>query len=139
MDAEANKAKKRRYIEAFNAQDLDVIDELFDPHYVLHAPGSPDVEGPEMLKQIVAESLATLSEAVLTVDDMVAEGNKVVTRWTMTAIHSGNFMGVPPTDQRITMQGMVIDRFVGGKVVEGWDSFDMYGVMKQMGAIPSTD
>ncbi len=57
----------------------------------------------------------------------------------MTAIHSGDFMGVPPTDQRITMQGMIIDRFVDGKVVEGWDSFDMYGVMKQMGAIPSDD
>lgn len=139
MDAEANKAQKRRYIEAFNAQDLDMIDELFDPHYVLHVPGSPDLEGPEALKQMVAESLATLSEPVLTVDDMVAERNKVATRWTMTAIHSGDFMGVPPTDQRITMQGMVIDRFVGGKVVEGWDFFDMYGVMKQMGAIPSTD
>ncbi len=139
MDAEANKAQKRRYIEAFNAQDLDMIDELFDSRYVLHVPGSPDVEGPETLKQIVAESLATLSEAVLTVDDMVAEGNRVATRWTMTAIHSGNFMGVPPTDQRITMQGMTIDRFVDGKVVEGWDSFDMYGVLKQMGAIPSDD
>jgi len=139
MDAEANKAQKRRYIEAFNAQDLDMIDELFDPHYVLHVPGSPDLEGPEALKQMVAESLATLSEPVLTVDDMVAERNKVATRWTMTAIHSGDFMGVPPTDQRITMQGLVIDRFVGGKVVEGWDFFDMYGVMKQMGAIPSTD
>ena len=139
MDAEANKAQKRRYIEGFNAQDLDMIDELFDPHYVLHVPGSPDLEGPEALKQMVAESLATLSEPVLTVDDMVAERNKVATRWTMTAIHSGDFMGVPPTDQRITMQGMVIDRFVGGKVVEGWDFFDMYGVMKQMGAIPSTD
>ena len=138
MDAEANKAQKRRYIEAFNAQDLDMIDELFDPHYVLHVPGSRDLEGPEALKQMVAESLATLSEPVLTVDDMVAERNKVATRWTMTAIHSGDFMGVPPTDQRITMQGMIIDRFVDGKVVEGWDSFDMYGVMKQMGAIPST-
>ena len=139
MDAEANKAQKRRYIEGFNAQDLDMIDELFDPHYVLHVPGSPDLEGPEALKQMVAESLATLSEPVLTVDDMVAERNKVATRWTMTAIHSGDFMGVPPTDQRITMQGMIIDRFVDGKVVEGWDFFDMYGVMKQMGAIPSTD
>lgn len=139
MAPEANKAAKRRYFDAFNAQNLDAIDELFAREYVLHVPGSPDIEGSETLKQMVAGSLASLSEAVLTVDDMVAEGDKVATRWTLTAIHSGDFMGVPATNQRIKMQGMTIDRFVDGRVVEGWDSFDMYGLMKQLGAIPSTD
>ena len=139
MSPEANKAAKRRDFDAFNAQALDVIDELFAPEYVLHMPGSPDVEGPDTLKQMVAGSLATLSEVVLTVDDMGAEGDKVATRWTLTAIHSGDFMGVPATNRRITMQGMIIDRFVEGRVVEGWDAFDMYGVMKQLGAIPSAD
>ena len=139
MDTERNKAAKRRYFEAFNAQNLDAIDELFAPEYVLHIPGSPDVEGPETLKQMVADSLAALSEAVLTADDMVAEGDKVTTRWTMTAIHSGDFMGVPATNQRITAHGIIIDRFVDGRVVEAWESFDMYGLMKQLGAIPSDD
>ena len=83
--------------------------------------------------------MATLSEAKLTVDDMVAEGDKVVTRWTMTALHSGEFMGVPPTNQLITMHGIIIDRFVDGRVAEAWESFDMYGLMTQLGAIPSDD
>ena len=139
MSAEENKAAKRRYFDAFNTQNLDAIDELFAPEYVLHIAGSPDVQGPETLKQMVAGSLVNLTDATLVVDDMVAEGDKVVTRWTMTAIHSGEFMGVPPTGQQITMQGVIIDRFVDGRVAEAWESFDMYGLMKQLGAIPSTD
>ena len=78
MSAEADKAQKRRYFEAFNAQNLDAIDELFAPEYVLHIPGSPDVEGPETLKRMVAGTLAALSDPVLTIDDMVAEGDRVV-------------------------------------------------------------
>ena len=137
MDCERNKAAKRKYFDAFNAQNLDAIDELFAPEYVLHIAGSPDVEGPETLKEMVAGSLATLSDATLTVDDMVAEGDKVATRWKITAIHSGEFMGVPPTNRQITVQGIIIDRFVDGKVVEAWESMDMYGLMTQLGALPS--
>ena len=137
MIAEENKAAKRKYFDAFNSQNLDAIHELFAAEYVLHIVGSPDVEGPEALKEMVAGSLATLSDATLTADDMVAEGDKVATRWKITATHSGEFMAVPPTNQRITIQGIIIDRFVDGKVVEAWESMDMYGLMTQLGALPS--
>ena len=137
MDAEGNKAAKRKYFDAFNQRNLDAIDELFAPDYVLHIPGNPDLEGPDRLKQMVAASLASLSDARLIVDDMVAEGDKVATRWTMTALHSGEFMGVPPTYQPITMQGIIIERFVDGRVAEGWECSDMYGLKKQLGVIPS--
>lgn len=132
MDRERNKEAKKRYFDAFNTQDLDAIDELFAPDYVLHLAGAPDVQGSESLKQMVAQSFATLSDATLRVEDMVAEGDRVVTRWTMTAIHSGEFMGVPPTDRRLTMNGIIIDRFVDGQVVEAWESFDMHGLMAQL-------
>ena len=95
--------------------------------------GSPDLEGAESLKQMVAGSLAALSEVRAQVEDMVAEGDKVVTRWTITAVHSGEFMGVPPTNRRITMNGIVIDRFVDGRIVEAWENFDMFGMMQQLG------
>jgi predicted ester cyclase len=81
---------------------------------------------------MVAQSFSNLSDAILRVEDMVAEGDKVVTRWTMTATHSGEFMGVPPTDRRLTMSGIIIDRFVDGRVVEAWESFDMHGLMAQL-------
>jgi steroid delta-isomerase-like uncharacterized protein len=132
MDRERNKEAKKRYFDAFNAQDLEAIDELFAPDYVLHLAGAPDVQGSESLRQMVAQSFSNLSDAILRVEDMVAEGDKVVTRWTMTATHSGEFMGVPPTDRRLTMSGIIIDRFVDGRVVEAWESFDMYGLMAQL-------
>ena len=137
MSTEENKAAKRRYFAAFNAQNLDAIDDLFAPNYVLHMAGSPDIEGRETLKGMVAGSLASLSDATLTVDDMVAEADKVVTRWTMTAVHSGEFMGVPPTHRPITAHGVIIDRFVDGRVVEAWESFDMHGLMTQLEALTS--
>ena len=88
---------------------------------------------------MVAGTLAALSDPIMIIEDMVAEGDRLATRWTLTAIHSGEFLGVPPTNKQITMNGMIIDRFVGGKVVEAWDSFDMYGVMQQLGALPAAE
>ena len=137
MTPESNKAAKLKYIEAFNAENLDMIDDLFAPGYVLHASGLPDVEGPGALKEMVSSSLSALSEAAITVEDMVAEGDKVATRWSLTAIHSGDFMGVPATNRRITMTGILIDQFEGGRVVEAWENLDMYGLMQQLGALPS--
>jgi len=135
MNTELNKKQKRRYIDAFNSANLNAIDELFAEDYVLHIEGSQDIKGAKILKKMVAESLATLSEASFSINDMVAEGDKVVTRWTLTAIHSGDFMGVPPTGNRLKMNGIIIDRFIDGKVVEAWEAYDMYGLMKQLGQI----
>jgi len=132
MDGEMNKAAKKKYFEAFNARNLDAIDDLFAPGYVLHMAGAPDVEGAAMLKQMVAGSFAALSDAELEAQDMVAEGDKVATRWAMTAVHSGEFMGIPPTNRRLTMTGIIIDRFKDGQVVEAWELFDMHGLMVQL-------
>jgi steroid delta-isomerase-like uncharacterized protein len=132
MNPEQNKAQKLRYVAALSSADLDAIGQLVAPEYVLHVAGSPDIEGPEMLKAMVAGSLAALSDVKLTADDMVAEGDKVATRWTMTATHSGEFMGVPATGKRLTIHGVIIDRFVGGRVVEAWENFDMFGLMQQL-------
>lgn len=136
MSTENNKAAKRRYFEAFNQRNLEIFDELFAPDYVLHVPGSPDVRGPEALKQLVTSSFQSLSEIELTIDDMLGEGDKVVTRWTLSAIHTGEFFGVAPTHKRVTLTGTIIDRFVDGRVVEAWENFDALGLMQQLGAIP---
>ena len=133
---ERNKAAKRRYIEAFNRRDLSVIGDLFAPEYVLHATGYPEIRGPEQLRKAVAASLDALSGVRLTADDMVAEGDRVATRWTIRARHTGTFMDVPATGRELTFSGTLIDHFVDGKVVEGWETVDMLGLMRQLGAIP---
>ncbi len=135
--AERNKAAKRRYIEAFNQRDLSVIGDLFAPEYVLHATGYPEIRGPEQLRKVVAASLDALSDVRLTADDMVAEGDRVATRWTIRARHTGTFMDVPATGRELTFSGTLIDRFVDGNVVEGWETVDMLGLMRQLGTIPA--
>jgi steroid delta-isomerase-like uncharacterized protein len=135
--AERNKAAKRRYIEAFNRRDLAAFGDLFAAEYVLHATGYPEIHGPEELRRAVAASLDALSDVRVTADEMVAEGDRVATRWTMRARHTGMFMGVPPTGRELSFSGTIIDRFVGGKVVEGWETVDRLGLMRQLGTIPA--
>jgi steroid delta-isomerase-like uncharacterized protein len=76
-------------------------------------------------------------DAQITVESSFGEGEMVATRWTITGSHRGNFQGVPPTGRQVTMAGIDISRFVGGKVAEHWAQFDVIGVMQQIGAIPA--
>lgn len=136
MLTEQNKAAKRRYIAAFNRRDLTVFDELFAAGYTLRPTGFPEVHGADELKKLVAASFDSLSNVQLTAEDMVAEDDKVATRWTIRAVHSGNFMGVAATGRELSFSGIIIDRFVDGKVVEAWENVDMLGLMRQLGSIP---
>lgn len=136
MSTDKNKARKRRYCEAFNARDLRVFDELFAPGYVLHIAGSPDVRGAEALRQLMSASFRSLPDVQLTVDDMIAEGEKVVTRWTLRFTHSGEFLGVAPTHRQVTVTGLTVDKFLDERIVEAWEVFDALGMMRQMGAVP---
>jgi len=72
----------------------------------------------------------------MTIDDMVAEGDKVVYRWTLRGTHKGEFTGIAPTGKQVTLWGMVIDRILGGKIVETWIRYDTLGFMQQLGVIP---
>jgi steroid delta-isomerase-like uncharacterized protein len=139
MSTDRNKAAKRRYIEAFNRRDLTVFEDLFAPEYVLHATGFPEIRGPAQLRSAVAASLQSLSNVELTAHDMVAEGDKVATRWTIRAQHTGEFMGVRPTGKEVTFSGTIVDRFLDGKVVEAWETVDMLGLMRQLGALPAAE
>lgn len=83
MSTEANKVAKRSYFDAVNRRDLGIFDTLFDPDYVLRSVGLPEVHGPETLKRMVSGSFNSLSDIELVIDDMVAEDDKVVTRWSL--------------------------------------------------------
>ena len=79
---------------------------------------------------------ATFPDMVVSTNDMIAEGDKVVSRWTGTGTHQGEFMGIPSTGNKVTVTGIGIDRLVDGKIVEHWEQFDTMGMMQQIGAIP---
>ncbi len=140
MSTEENKAIVRRAIEeVFSAQgNLDVADELYAPHYVGRNPVSPeDVRGPEGVKEEASMYRNAFPDVRLMIEDQVAEGDKVVTRWIGVGTNQGEMMGVAPTRNRVRVDGMTIDRIEDGKIVEEWEIFDAMGLMQQLGAIPS--
>ncbi len=133
MSAEENKALLRRYIEeVWNQGKLDVIDEILAADYILHFPAG-DIRGPEGYKQFVIMYRTAFPDIQFTVDDQIAEGDKVVTRFTITGTHKGEFMGIPPTGVQVTVTGIVFDRNAGGKILEGWANNDALGMLQQLG------
>jgi len=134
-DIEANKAIVQRMIdEVMNQQNLDVIDELFAADYLMHDPAWPmEVKGPEGFKQWAGAMLDPyFSDSRITIEDMIAEGDKVAVRWTWSGTHTGEFMGVPPTGRQIAVTGISIHRFADGEFVESWASYDSLGMMQQI-------
>lgn len=138
MSTEENKALARRFVEeAWSKGNLAVIDELLAANFVLHAaplPGvSPDREG---YKQWVSMTSAAYADGQTTVEDLIAEGDKVVARWSWRGTHKGEIWGIAPTGKQVTITGISIDRIVDGKIVEEWIEMDMLGMMQQLGVVP---
>ena len=135
-----NKALVRRlYEEAFGQGKPEVLDEVVDPNYVCWDPNAEGgaVRGLETLKGEIAYFHQGFPEDFFwRVEEQVAEGDKVTTRYTMGGTHQGEFFGVPATGKRGEISGINIDRVEGGKVVEEWASYDLLGGMRQLGAIP---
>ena len=130
MSAEENKAIVRRLVEELALGNLDVVDELVAPDFVDRSllPGQEaDREG---FKRSVAALNAPFSDTTITIEDQVAEGDKVVTWYTGSSTHDrGPFMGVPPTGRRDSFTGVFLHRVVGGKIVEEWSQGDFLNIM----------
>ena len=137
MSTEDNKALVRRFFEeVLNQRNMALIDETVSLAYIEHTPSGP-VYGLEGFKQFVNMYFSAFPDVHYTIEDMVAEGDKVVTRWTGRGTHQGPLMGIPPTGKQATVTGIAIDRFEGGKFVESWLEFDALGMMQQLGVIPA--
>ena len=136
--SEENKAIFRRYVEEVgNEGHLDLVDEIFSD-YVSHQPdGSVLQRGPEDVKRFMGEFRSAFPDFHTTIEDQIAEGDRVATRWTMRGTHEGEFRGIAPTGKQITVTGIGIFRFSDGKVVESWDNFDQLGMMQQLGVVSS--
>src|SRR3712207_6482434 len=116
--SEENKAIVRRWVEAFNEGKFDAVDDLVTGSYVRHDPNSPEVHGPEEEKQLIAMYRSAFPDLHFTIEDMIAEGDKVVIRVGISATHKGELFGIPPTENRLTLSGTEIYRLVDGKIDE---------------------
>jgi len=136
-DPETNKAIVQRMIdEVMNQQNLAVVDELFASDYLMHDPAWPtEVKGPEGFKQWAGAMLDPyFSDSRIVIEEMITEGDKVAVRWTWSATHTGEFMGIPPTGRQTTIAGISIHRFADSKFVESWVNYDILGMMQQLTA-----
>jgi steroid delta-isomerase-like uncharacterized protein len=137
-ETERNKAVVRRFIEEVqNKKNMDVFDELNAEDFVnLSAPpGMPtDREGGKMY---LGGFLSAFPDSKVTVDDMIAEGDRVATKKTLTGTHTGEFMGIPASGNRVTLQFVDILRLRDGRIIEHWLSMDQLSFMQQLGVIPT--
>jgi steroid delta-isomerase-like uncharacterized protein len=141
VSTQENKATFRRYVEEGWAKgNVEVADEVFAEGYVAHQPdGSEEKRGPEDVKQFLRQYREAFPELQITLEDQIAEDDKVVTRWASRGTYRGEFRGIAPTGNEVSLTGMGIFRFSEGKVVESWDNFDQLGMLRQLGAISSPE
>jgi len=129
----------QRFVEEINegkAATLATIDQIYDPDVVYHI-GGEEIRGIENWKQWVSELYDAFPDIHWTFDDRIVKGDKVITRATTTGTHKGEFMGILPTNKKVTYWGIEIFRRAGGKIVEAWMMMDTLGIMQQLGAIPT--
>jgi steroid delta-isomerase-like uncharacterized protein len=136
MPAQDHKAIVRRCWEECFSGNLAVVDELVGVDYRWHAPGQ-EVSGREGIKQLIGAFRTGMPDMRWMVDDQVAEGDKVGTRWTARGTHTGELLGIAPTGRQATITGMVFSRLADGQIVEEWENFDQLGMLQQLGAIPT--
>ena len=136
MSAEENKAIVRRYLdEAWIKRNVNILDELMAPNYARYLPGLDKPLGKEAQKQRLAGFFTAMPDLAFTLDDLFAEGDRVVFRVTIQGTHEGTFLGVAPTGKQLTVTAIDIARLENGKIVDHWGQMDMAGLMRQLGLI----
>jgi predicted ester cyclase len=135
-DTETNKAVVERWLELWNTQDLTIADEVFATDYVPHMPHYPDIVDVESYKAEIATIPTNIPDFHATLEDIIAEGDRVVARFTAAGTASGAFMGITVDGVPYTNTWIIMFRFAGGKIVEEWLQYDLLGVLEQWGAMP---
>lgn len=128
---------RRIFEEVWNRRNPAIIDELMAPDYVHHDVLSPEAFGLDGYKQFAHRYLSAFPDLQMTIHDEVVAGDRIVTRWTATGTHDGDLPGLPRTGKKISVTGITIARLSNGKFVESWNNWDAFGMLRQLGAIPS--
>jgi steroid delta-isomerase-like uncharacterized protein len=136
MTDSGHKALVRRYYhEILEQRNTALIDELFSPNFLAYPPLGP-ASTLDKYKAALAMSHHALTDIHVSIDDQIAEGEKVVTRWHATAVHQGTFAGISATGKTVTASAIHIHRIIDGKIVEFWEQIDLFGLFMQIGSFP---
>jgi steroid delta-isomerase-like uncharacterized protein len=139
MSEEENKEIVRHFFEEGPSKgNLAAANELLSPDFTMHIP-LPTSQGIEGINEVIITCRAAFEHLNVTVEDLIAEGDKVVARFTARGIHKGNFMNLPPTGRQITMGGIEIFRLKDGKIAELWGEVNLLGMMQQLGIFSGSE
>ena len=133
MNTNKNKSLiQRLYNEFFDKWNLQVVDELISPNFICHAIPPELPKGPQGFNQFYSWLRSAFPDIRFTVNDLIAENDKVVVRWTWHCTHTGNYIEIAPTGKKISVDGIAIYRIENDQIVERWVQLDINGMMKQM-------
>jgi steroid delta-isomerase-like uncharacterized protein len=135
--SESHKQVSRRFTELFSTDDVSRADEVFAPGVVFHGLSGGDLHGIEAVKAFIAAYRAAFPDAISTVEDQVAEGDRVVTRWRARGTHHGPLGELPASGRAFDVGGITIERMAAGRIAEVWVARDELGLLRQLGPIPS--
>jgi len=137
MSTEVNKAAERRLIEEmWNKHNPGAVDEFIAPDLIEHNPILGIGPGRDGFRKALELIFATFPDLHIILEDVIGEGDKVITRWTGRTTHVREFMGIPPTNKQLVIEGIDIFRYANGKRAESWHQWDQLGMMQQLGAVP---
>jgi steroid delta-isomerase-like uncharacterized protein len=139
MSAESNKALSRRLLEeAFNAGNIDVLDELVTTDVVNHDAALPEAMiGPDAAKASIRGYRTAFPDLRITIEEQIADDQAVATRWSAKGTQEGELMGMPASGKQATVTGITIDRIVDGRIAESWTNWDTLGMLQQLGVVPA--
>jgi len=138
MSTEAKAIVRRLYEEVWNKRRLELVSDLISPSHALHDNNSSGSSvGPEAYRAQIAVYLAAFPDLRFTVEDTVAEKDKVAASWTISGTHKGEYWGVRPTNKKISLDGITIHHIANGKIIDSYISSDTVGLMRQLGLVPA--
>jgi steroid delta-isomerase-like uncharacterized protein len=138
MALESKAIARHLYEEVLNKRRVELVDELMSPSHAMHSNHIPDsCIGPEAYKREVARFVTGFPDLRFTVEDMVAESDKVAVLWTISGTHKGEFRGISPTGRKVSVEGITINHIEDGKIMDSYISVDYLGLMQQLGVAPA--
>jgi steroid delta-isomerase-like uncharacterized protein len=138
MGIEENKEVVRREIEEiWNKGNLEIADEIIADDFVFYRKDSPNIKGPEWYKGAYHFLKTAFPDLHITIEDMIAEGDRVTIRTTWRGTHKGEYMGITPTGRQFLVTEIGISRHKDGKIIEGWGGVDRFDLMQQLSGNPT--
>lgn len=137
MSAQNKAIVRRLYEEVWNKRKVELISEIISPSHALQAPNvAGSAVGPEAYKRQVSNMLGAYPDLHFSIEDLIAEKDKVVACWTLSGTHKGNYMGIPATDKKVSVEGMTVHNIANGRIMDSYSNWDALGMMQQLGVIP---